>query len=857
MEVIDLKKWLDRKHGARSHPEGQKELSLLLAVATAVNQSSTIEDAMQSALDHVCTYARWPVGHVYLTSRDLKELLSTTVWHLEDPGRFETFRKVTELTPLSVGVGLSGRVLASGEPVWVRDVTKETAFPQAQYARDVGIKASLAFPILLGTEVVGVLEFFSEKALEPDDKLLALMAPISALLGRAIERQREQEKFQQNETYYRFLTENALELITTLNRDGTIRYESPYVELILGYEREDYLGKNAFDFVHPDDVGRVMEAFIECLQKPGNTPTLSFRFRRKDGSWRVLEGLGKNLLDDPAVAGIIFNSRDITERKQAEDALRESEMRHRSVVQSAQAAIISADSGGKIISWNRSAQVIFGYEENEALGKPLTLLIPERYRDDHVREIGRFWSTGESRVIGRTVEVDGLRKDGTEFPLELALSTWESDKKTFFSGIILDISERRRAEEQIQRQRKRLEILHETNLSVTSTLDLHTILNFLVEKTDHLVPYPTAITVRLFNPKTRKLEPVACRNLHEEEWKAGEWQDGHGLPNMVFENKIPLAIRNLQRDTRTRDPEFFRRHGLVSYLGIPLMAKGEILGVLGFYSKGEYDFTNEETNFLYTIGGQTAIAIHNAQLYEEIKMQAADLDASNKVKSEFLGVMSHELRTPLSVILGYASMINSKVLGEINPRHEEALRKIERHSNQLLDMISSIMEATKIESKAAVVEIEELILEKLFRDLKSTYGIPLHKELAFIWDYPYDDPVIRTDSGKLRQILQNLINNAVKFTDKGTVKISARRRPEKKAIEFKVADTGIGIAKAKLPIIFEIFRQIDSSQTRSYGGVGLGLYIVKQFTQLLGGEIEVASEPGKGSTFTVTIPYTT
>ncbi|MBI3063268.1 MAG: hypothetical protein HYY83_14965, partial [Deltaproteobacteria bacterium] len=143
------------------------------------------------------------------------------------------------------------------------------------------------------------------------------------------------------------------------------------------------------------------------------------------------------------------------------------------------------------------------------------------------------------------------------------------------------------------------------------------------------------------------------------------------------------------------------------------------------------------------------------------------------------------------------------------------------------------------------------------------------KTLALNWDYPGDLPFIKADSAKLRQVLQNLINNAIKFTDKGSITISTRFLPVSDSpplrfgetgnrvtgvVEFKVADTGVGIPKEMLPVIFDRFRQVDSSETRSFGGVGLGLYIVKKFTELLGGTVEVESEVGKGSTFTVTIP---
>jgi signal transduction histidine kinase len=176
------------------------------------------------------------------------------------------------------------------------------------------------------------------------------------------------------------------------------------------------------------------------------------------------------------------------------------------------------------------------------------------------------------------------------------------------------------------------------------------------------------------------------------------------------------------------------------------------------------------------------------------------------------------------------------------------------HTKDLSSLISGILEATRVEAGEIELESREMNIADFMDTLRSDYAIPLDKELTLIWDYPQDLPYMKTDGNKLRHILQNLINNAVKFTFKGDVTISARCPPTGQSVEFKVADTGEGIPRESLPVVFDMFRQVDSSSTRSFSGVGLGLYIVKRFTELLGGTIEVASESGKGSTFTVRLP---
>ncbi len=564
-------------------------------------------------------------------------------------------------------------------------------------------------------------------------------------------------------------------------------------------------------------------------------------------------------------------------RQQDEKALRENEARKGAILESALDCIITMDHHGRIIEFNPAAEKTFGYNRAEVMGKEMSeLIIPPSLRERHRRGLAHYLATGEGPVLSKRIEITAIRADTTEFPVEVSILRIPGSEPPMFTGFIRDITERKRAEQEIRSNLERIQALREIDLAITSTLDLRSVLDLLLEKIDSLLTYAVSTTVRLTKKEVGVLEPVACRNLNESVWKAEQWKSGRGLSNAVAETRAPLVVENIHTDPRVRDREFFRRYNLVSYLGVPLIAKRELLGVLSIYTKEEHQFSNEEVELLTTLAGQAAIAIHNARLYEQTKKQAEELESSNKIKDEFLSVMSHELRTPLNVVLGYAEMIRDGMLGEINPKQEDALRKVLSRGGDLLNMIRDILYAVQVEARAVVVERQLVNLFEFFDSLKSVYSLPLGKEIILNWNLPPELPAVITDSGKLKQILQNLINNAIKFTEKGSVTISARLVEKQRGaegqgsigdspqlpgspaplrlIEFKVTDTGIGIPKAILPIIFEKFRQVDSSETRLYGGVGLGLYIAKRFTELLGGTVEVESEPDKGSTFTVAIP---
>jgi len=239
-----------------------------------------------------------------------------------------------------------------------------------------------------------------------------------------------------------------------------------------------------------------------------------------------------------------------------------------------------------------------------------------------------------------------------------------------------------------------------------------------------------------------------------------------------------------------------------------------------------------------------------------LEQKILELERANQVKKEFLTIMSRELRTPLNTVMGYTAMIKEKLLGEINAQQEKALAKVLSRANDQLRIIQSVLYASALESGEVKTENHEISLADFLDNLRSSYKGPLDKEFKIHWDYPSDLPVVSTDSLKLRQILEHLIENAVRFTAKGRVTLSARYSPGTKTAEFKVADTSIEIPKEVVQAISEKSRQMDSSETilLLYGGVGLGLYIVKKSAAILGGEVRVESEPGKGSTFIVTIP---
>ncbi len=251
------------------------------------------------------------------------------------------------------------------------------------------------------------------------------------------------------------------------------------------------------------------------------------------------------------------------------------------------------------------------------------------------------------------------------------------------------------------------------------------------------------------------------------------------------------------------------------------------------------------------------------QLVENVATRITELvssEVAKEIKGEgtnIFAAMSQEVRTPLSVVVGYAGVLRDKLLGQLNAEQENALNKVVRYTNDLILTLNNAVEVQKIESGTVKVYLYKVHLANLFDDLKAIYQNQLTETVSIIWDYPSELPVMTTDGVKLKGILQNLIHNAMKFTPKGSVTISAGYDSHTESVEFEVADSGIGIPTEVLPAIFDKFHKVNRSEINLMGGMGLGLYIVKTVTERLGGKVEVESELGEGSIFKVRLPLHT
>jgi signal transduction histidine kinase len=275
---------------------------------------------------------------------------------------------------------------------------------------------------------------------------------------------------------------------------------------------------------------------------------------------------------------------------------------------------------------------------------------------------------------------------------------------------------------------------------------------------------------------------------------------------------------------------------------------------MNYFSKSTRPFPPAELEQIRAIAYHLGTAIGNARLFWQLTRRTRELTKANQAKDEFLGVISHELRTPLNVILGYTDIMKQNMAGDLTPQALAMVSKVQGQAQALSTLVESILVTTQIEAGTIKTVVSEVNLAEFLLQLGSLFEPPREKNVRLIWNLPAELPTIWTDRTKLQRVLQNLIDNAIKFTDEGRITVSVHFLEDEEKISFVVEDTGVGIPQRDVAQVFDMFRQGDSSTTRSHDGVGLGLYIVKKFTELLHGTVELTSQPGRGSIFTVKIP---
>ena len=317
-----------------------------------------------------------------------------------------------------------------------------------------------------------------------------------------------------------------------------------------------------------------------------------------------------------------------------------------------------------------------------------------------------------------------------------------------------------------------------------------------------------------------------------------------------------IHIPDVQTDAEYKWMEAQRLGGYRTVLGVPMLREKVTIGVLTLSRAEVRPFTDKEIELVATFADQAAIAIENTRLFDEIQDKSRQLAMASENKSQFVSSMSHELRTPLNAIIGLTEMMVTNAARFGTEKAQEPLQRVNRAGTHLLGLINQVLDLSKIEAGKLELNPQTVQLASLINDVISTAGqLAEQNKNRLVVDAQGNLGALTVDPMRLRQILLNLLSNACKFTKAGEVKLAARKVSNgSNFVEFAVSDTGIGMTAEQQAKLFEEFTQADATTAQRFGGTGLGLAIARKLARMMGGDVTVTSEPGKGSAFTVRLP---
>lgn len=413
------------------------------------------------------------------------------------------------------------------------------------------------------------------------------------------------------------------------------------------------------------------------------------------------------------------------------------------------------------------------------------------------------------------------------------------------------------AAEGLRKNLDRLARLMRVGAAISSELDLDALLRVISQTTSHLLQAERS-TVFVVDRAKGELWSRVAEGLEKQEIRIPLTR---GIAGAVATNGRAVRIPDAYADPRF-NPDVDRSTGYRTrdILCVPMRnPQGEILGVFQVLNKQERTFTAEDEELLFTLSSQAAVALENARLYEELQKSYADLKVFDRMKSNFLNAVSHELRTPLAPIIGYTDMLLSGRLGELPPPCQRGIQAIAEGGKRLMGLIESLLAFVRLDQGEVALHRETVPVAPLFEKVMAGFeGRIGERKLVVTIEVPGDLPPVVADVQELRMALAQLVDNAIKFNRVGgAVQLRAGLLPDDQGgrmVEIAVRDTGPGIPPDLHERIFERFYQVDNSATRQYGGVGIGLAVVKQILEAHGSRVIVESEPGKGSTFRFSLP---